>query len=202
MLVTRVLALAAVGLTLGAADSWIRPVQLRMSAQPPTQTTVPGSSGAATQPDQKPAAPTPPAGVTAAPDAGATTVESAPVDAALGIDITLSQSKSLWDQGVSFIDARLKDEFLESRVEGAMHLTTLMFSEPTPPKALEFLDPSKPVVIYCGGGDCEASHSVGIRLQQSGFQRVHVMKDGFPAWKSAGHPVETGPDPLEASSGG
>ncbi len=184
-IVTRMLALAGLGLLLGAADSWIRPVQLRLtppSAQPAPATHAATTTGPATAP--APGQPT-----------------RAAVDEGIEQEITVAQAKRLHDAGVMFIDARLDEDFAAGHIQGALHLTATMFSEAVPPKALQLLDPAAAVVIYCSGGDCEASHDVGIRLQQAGFQRLHIMVDGFPAWKGAGYAIETGTDPLTASGG-
>ncbi len=59
------------------------------------------------------------------------------------------------------------------------------------PVALNFLDPAKPVVIYCGGGACDASHNVTALLQQLGFNQCHIMTDGYPGWNAADHPTGT-----------
>ena len=178
--VVRMLALVGLGLLVVAADSWIRPVQLRLNPQSQTETpaSVPASGAPASAADASPST-----GAEGQPSAGA----------ALGLEITLAQAKSLYDKGVTFLDARLDEEYNAERVAGAQHLTTAMFGLSEPPAILNMLDPSAPVVIYCSGGDCDASHAVGIRLQQAGFEQVHIMVDGLPGWKKAGHPVETGP---------
>lgn len=176
-MVARMLALTGLGLLIGMADSWIRPVQMRLV--PPS----PGDPGVA--PALASGSVDPPRPSDVAPD-----VSFDP--AALGIEITLEQSRFLFEAGAPFIDARLDPEYAAERVQGALHLTTAMFSGATAPEALTMLDPSMHVVIYCSGGDCDASHSVGIRLQQAGFERIHIMTAGFAAWKAAGLPIETG----------
>lgn len=192
--VARMLALIGLGAMIGAADSWIRPVQLRLNPQGPAESQVPvaaptpahsgdGAGHAAASTDKEPAA---------------TNAATAKAAERLGLEITVEQAKALYDQGVTFLDARLDEEYNAERISGAQQLTTAMFGLSEPPAILNMLDPAAPVVIYCSGGDCDASHSVGIRLQQAGFERIHVMLDGLPGWKNAGHPVETGP----ANSGG
>lgn len=173
-MITRMLALIGLGVLLGALDSWIRPVQLHLNPQGPAAAPAPAvSSTTGTAPSVTP------------PDA--------PSGDALGLEITVPQAKALFDQGVSFIDARHDDEYNEQRVQNAFNLTSAMFDGGQPPQALSLLDPNLPVVIYCSGGDCDASHAVGIRLQQAGYTQIHIMKDGFPAWKAAGFPVDSGP---------
>jgi rhodanese-related sulfurtransferase len=196
MLISRALALIGLGLLIGAADSWIRPVQLRLNPQASTETKTPAIDGSKPIDAMTPTAPShtgTPAGATPEQQPAATGASSAASTEALGLEITLAQSKALFDEGVMFIDARIDSEYAVDRVSGAIHLTTAMFSGSEPPAALAILDPTRPVVIYCTGGDCDASHSVGIRLQQLGFEKIHIMVDGLPGWKNAGYPVDTGP---------
>jgi rhodanese-related sulfurtransferase len=187
--VARMLALVGLGAMIGAADSWIRPVQLRLNPQGPSESQVPVAAPAPATPGEGTAR------VTAAADKdpAATAAGTAAATEQLGLEITVDQAKALYDQGVTFLDARLDEEYNAERVSGAQQLTTAMFGLAEPPAILNMLDPAAPVVIYCSGGDCDASHSVGIRLQQAGFEKIHIMRDGLPGWKTSGHPVETGP---------
>lgn len=182
-MVTRMLALTGLGLLIGMADSWIRPVQMRLTPVSPAGLAPDRVAG--TEPQTPPGA-------------GMTGDGPSFDPASLGIEISLEESRLLYEMGTPFIDARLESEFAVERVQGAIHLTTAMFSGASSPEALTILDPSMHVVIYCSGGDCDASHSVGIRLQQAGFERIHIMTAGYAAWKAAGLPVESG----EAAVGG
>jgi rhodanese-related sulfurtransferase len=63
----------------------------------------------------------------------------------------------------------------------------------TDPTALERLDTAgRPIITYCGGGQCEVSLSLAHELLASGFPRVAVYVGGFPEWQDAGKPVATG----------
>lgn len=101
-------------------------------------------------------------------------------------------AKGLLDQGVIFLDARLRNEFDEKRIEGAYHLTTSTISGPEGRKVLDTLSREDPVVIYCGGGDCDASKNLAVMLQGIGFTRLHIIENGFPEWVALGYPVESG----------
>ena len=56
-------------------------------------------------------------------------------------------------------------------------------------------DMSRPIVIYCNGGDCEDSHMVGDKLAQAGHVAVYVYKDGWPDWTKNAWPTATGAAP-------
>lgn len=160
--------------------------------------------------DLKPAAPPPlvlPSGTQAPPaptGAGAegpapSTAAPASADAprTLGLEITAEDAWPLFQAGAAFIDARNRDEFLAGHVQGAYWLPSSLFYEGRP-DALNFLAPDQVLIIYCGGGACDASHNTARLLQQAGFARTHIMKDGYPAWQTAGRPVAAGPPEYES----
>lgn len=122
-------------------------------------------------------------------NAGALTAAAAPV---LERDISIAQAKALYDSGANFIDARLREEFLVGHVANSFLLPSDAFRQATPPEALQYLDSTNTLVIYCGGGACDASHNTAFELMQRGFTKIHIMTDGYPAWKDAGHPTEVG----------
>ncbi len=114
---------------------------------------------------------------------------SAPADGTLGFEITIAQGFSLFELGVPFLDARSAEDFEKGHVAGATHVT----AEEYPARAGEFTKffPG-PVVIYCGGGQCDASHNLAKLMQQAQFTVLHVMTEGYPGWEKAGHPIEKG----------
>ena len=52
-------------------------------------------------------------------------------------------------------------------------------------------DKAKPVVFYCAGPKCMASHAAAKRAVKAGYKDVAVMSDGIMGWKDSGKPVET-----------
>ncbi len=171
-LITRVFTLAGIGLVVGAVHSAIRPVTLTPAAPAP-----------------KPVAPAP----GTAPPAGAQ--PSAP--AALGLDISIEQAHSLFQKGVKFLDARHPEEYAAGHVENAFLLPAEAFLGGKTPDVLGILDHAETLVVYCGGGACDASKNLVILLQQAGFANCHIMTDGFPGWQKAGLPTATGKDPFD-----
>lgn len=177
----RALAIVALAGIAGLVHSTRVPIQLALKPVNPAPATpdpaLPGPS--APSQTQGPASAPPP------PSSDAANAQT------LGARITIAQARALFDDGsADFIDAREPFEFDPGHIPGAYNLTQAHFAAGSTPEALEFLDPARPVVIYCGGGDCHASENVAILLQQAGFTTIHIMTDGFPAWVSAGHEVE------------
>lgn len=183
-------AIAFVAISAGAVHSWLRPVALRPDTKEIQPTVIPAgpkspepkapgpaSPGVATSTEVTPKA-TPPADTSA----GVT----------LGFKITSEQAKMLFDMGVPFVDAREPNFFAEGHVERAMNITAdQVFGDPKNTAELVRWRPG-PIVVYCSGGDCDASEHVAQRLQDLQFTQIHIMSDGFPGWKEKGFPVVVG----------
>jgi len=116
---------------------------------------------------------------------------------ALGLEISTEEAFALWEQDLAmFVDTRRHREYEEGHIPGALWIPAELFSRGRTPEAVGFLDPSQPLVLYCGGGDCDASKNTALLLTNYGFTRLHIYTDGLPAWIQAGHDVEAGPDPI------
>lgn len=103
--------------------------------------------------------------------------------------------QSKLDAGTAIVDARPLEEYIEGHVPGALHLPFEKFLEGRP-QLLDVLDSTSQVIVYCGGGDCDASHKVEQQLANYGFKDIIVFEPGFPAWQSAGMAVEKGEPAL------
>lgn len=186
--IARLAILTLIGVGAGTVHSYIRPVVVRPKAPPPpVSITVPETPGGqASTPDTNPGASSAAAPITP------------PAPQGLGLEISVAQAFDLYQQGRPFLDSRNLADYTKSHVEGAFWLPAEAFSGGKVPAALNYLDPSLEVVIYCSGGHCDASHNLAILLQQAGFARCHIMTDGLPGWVSAGHAVAAGaPEGLE-----
>ena len=93
---------------------------------------------------------------------------------------------------VHFLDARTPEKFAEGRVAGALNVTPQSFFDGSLPEEIEYWPKDAPIVVYCDGGDCDASHQVQVRLAQAkGFENVFIIGDGYPKWVEAGLPTES-----------
>jgi len=179
----RVLAIVGLGVIIGAADSWIRPttVSLKLpvpAATPSTPSASPPSANASDAPLTAPALKTEP--------------PAASADAPLGLMIDSVAAKKLFDDGVVFLDARIDEEFNSGHVPQAFQLNSSLFNTAAAAETMKALDPAQPVVIYCGGGECDASKNLAILLQGAGYTKIHIIEQGFPEWVAKGFPVEKG----------
>jgi|GEM_PF-6821595 len=104
--------------------------------------------------------------------------------------VSVARAFELWDEGMPFLDARTDAERVVGTVEGAFHLETKDFIGIRADQVLAQVDPAFPVVIFCAGGECDASENVAQRLIGRGYAEVYIMHEGFGAWEAAGHPTE------------
>ncbi|MGH9441587.1 MAG: rhodanese-like domain-containing protein [Thermoanaerobaculia bacterium] len=108
------------------------------------------------------------------------------------VEITPEQAKRLFDRKALFLDARRTDVYRSGHIAGARSMSVWEAGLDAKLLALsqEGLDPAKPLVAYCSGGDCEDSHQLAERLWSIGFNNVLVYRDGYPDWEKRGWPVE------------
>lgn len=94
--------------------------------------------------------------------------------------------KRLQGGSVTVLDVRPPDEFAVGHVTGAVNVPLEMLEQ-----QLKVLDPAQEVVAYCRGTYCVLSFEAVAALRERGFT-VHRLEEGFPEWRAAGLPVETG----------
>jgi len=111
----------------------------------------------------------------------------------LGFYLNVPQAQALFEAGETvFADARPLDQYEEGHIAGAEHLDPDAFTTGEDPDFVYIYPMDQRIVIYCPGGDCDASDLVAIRLQDLGYTSVHVLKPGYPGWVEAGLPTEAG----------
>ena len=111
--------------------------------------------------------------------------------------LTLRQAHKLWEDGAYFIDARHEHEFEEGHIQYAAWLASSLFDTDSDRAfgIANSMPPESTVVIYCVGGECDASHNVARRLAQIGFTDLRIMGVGYTDWVAAGFPTEEGSAP-------
>jgi len=108
------------------------------------------------------------------------------VDGATTVNTT--KAKALFDKGVIFVDVRKDKDWNAGRVPDAVHIELKkVLNEKTLSKEVK---KDQEVVIYCNGEKCMRSSKASVMAVGWGFTKVYYYRDGFPAWKAAGHPVE------------
>ncbi|HEY6928666.1 MAG TPA: rhodanese-like domain-containing protein [Thermoanaerobaculia bacterium] len=114
------------------------------------------------------------------------------------VEISGDDVAALHQRGdVPFLDARRTSVYRDGHISGARPFSVWESDIDDKVKAFfdEGHDPSGVIVVYCSGGDCEDSHTLGQKLYMAGFDDVLVYKDGFPDWEKRGLPVTKGDKP-------
>lgn len=107
--------------------------------------------------------------------------------------IPLEKAQALWSGGAAFfLDARKPADFEAGHVANALNLPAEEFEQHFP-RLAPMLAPDSALIVYCDGADCELSHRLADQLRQQGYTEVHVLFNGWTAWREAGFPVAEGP---------
>ncbi len=108
-------------------------------------------------------------------------------------EIELADAIEEWENGTTFLDARRTKQYQEGHIPRARPMSVWEgdFDE----KFSLFLNEAEleaPYVVYCMSKNCEDSHMLAERMKGAGFTTIMVFRGGFPDWKAAGRPVESG----------
>ena len=104
------------------------------------------------------------------------------------ITTSLQQAKTLFDEGVVFVDVRNVRLYTKKHIPGAHHLDLKNGFEEDALAAIVKRD--QPFVIYCSGVKCSRSYKASARAVSWGFSKVHYFRGGIVAWKNAGYPLK------------
>lgn len=113
--------------------------------------------------------------------------------------VDADKAKSLMDSGVMLVDTRVAGEYAEAHIKGAV---SIPYKEKSA-KSADFdankdhfklsklpADKSVPFITQCNGPDCWKSYKAAVVAVKAGHQTVYWFRDGIPAWKAKGYPVE------------
>ena len=115
-----------------------------------------------------------------------------------GLPATPMTGEAAWAAqraGVLFVDARPYADYAQGHIPGALHVP--LRERDYEDRWWDFLanprvKPEQPMVVYCSGCCSTDSLFLALRLQETGFTRVQVYKDGFPGWLRADRPQVRG----------
>lgn len=124
------------------------------------------------------------------PFAGLAAKEEAPMTVEGTTTINAQQAKSLFDEGVLFVDPRRDSDWAAGRIPDAEHLElNTNFNEAALLDTAEG-DKTAKIVFYCNGPKCSRSAKCATQAVNWGFTNIFYFRDGLPKWKAAGYPVE------------
>ena len=109
--------------------------------------------------------------------------------------INTAEALAFFETGEAiFVDARLRREFVAGHIEGAYFLPASEFNARAGEVFLNQVGPAQLVIIYCGGGECDASQNTANRIAAAGWTNYRIYHDGYDAWTTAGGLTNDGPD--------
>lgn len=101
-------------------------------------------------------------------------------------EVNLSQIQERWQGDVIWVDARPNEVFEKGHIPAAHQLNEQQFPE----QSLALMDvlqtTDKPVIIYCDGEKCDASHRIREKLMGIvALEHCYVLKGGYPVWQAS-----------------
>lgn len=102
--------------------------------------------------------------------------------------VNAAEAKALFDNEALFVDTRKDKDWEAGRIPGAEHLNVKKVL--TQESLAEVAGKDEVIVMYCNGHKCIRSSQAAKMAVDWGFSKVYYFRDGFPAWKAAGYPVE------------
>src|SRR5262245_66075731 len=104
-------------------------------------------------------------------------------------ETTVDEIKARLDRGEKFelVDVREESEYAKDHLPGARHLGKGVIERDV---ETAIPDPSKEIVLYCGGGFRSALAADA--LQKMGYTNVISMDGGIRVWREKGYPLTSG----------
>lgn len=96
---------------------------------------------------------------------------------------------ALIETGVIVLDARNREEYAKGRLPGALSLPYTQ-RDTAFGDFSDWLTPDLPLLIYCAGGTCDEALRLAIFFRNLGYEKVHILSEGFSGWRRQGLPVE------------
>lgn len=115
--------------------------------------------------------------------------------------IEAKQASDMIAKGVTVIDARAEPEYVEGHIKGSL----LVPYHEVSAKEVGFdavedkfdlarlpQDKNAAMLLYCDGTPCWKSYKAAVVAVRAGYKNIYWFRGGFPEWKAAGYPVESG----------
>ena len=103
--------------------------------------------------------------------------------------LAMSEAVQLWNGGAAiFLDAREAADYKAGHIGNAFNLPALSFAE-NYGEIAPLLSPNSELVLYCDGEECDLSHRLAASLHAQGHTNLHLLFNGWTAWRAAGLPT-------------
>jgi rhodanese-related sulfurtransferase len=102
-------------------------------------------------------------------------------------EIDLEIAEKLFEKKTLFVDARLKEYYLEGHIPNSLcndNLDSLVTNID------QHISVDDAFVVYCSDDDCGSSEELAFSLQEQGFSNIYLFKGGWKQWKNNNLPFE------------
>lgn len=106
--------------------------------------------------------------------------------------ISLDEASRLWHLGAAlFLDGREPEDYAAGHIRNALNLPAQSFAQHFG-DIVPMLTLASPMVLYCDGSECDLSRLLAEGLRQQGYTNLHILSNGWTAWRQAGLPMTCG----------
>lgn len=107
--------------------------------------------------------------------------------------ISLENAEALYfDRRAVFLDARSKEQYRKGHIEGAINLPWEDFDRNVA-RVMADIPQDAIIVVYCDGEGCSLSRELATALLAQGYDRMHVLVDGWKLWQQYNLPTSVSP---------
>lgn len=113
-----------------------------------------------------------------------------------GIPVTfLAGARTRVDDAATMVfDARVPEQYEAGHLPRALSLPVADVAHRIGTYVSQ-LTPETPILVYCGGADCDDALELALRLREYGFTDLTLYPGGFAEWTTYGGAIRTGDKP-------
>jgi 3-mercaptopyruvate sulfurtransferase SseA len=101
-------------------------------------------------------------------------------------EVSVAEVAERWQNNVLWVDARSEEAYAKGHIDAAILINEQHRDAQVLANIEAIQDMTKPMVIYCDGHACQASHKVrSYFIEHMGHPNIWVLKGGWPAWEKA-----------------
>ncbi len=102
-------------------------------------------------------------------------------------EISLEEAHKLFEEkSALFVDARQPFFYERAHITNAI---SIHFRKADTLHVVKTLDKNFPLVLYCGGPECDQAERLARTLMIKGFRTLYVFTGGMDAWRAAKYPI-------------
>jgi len=90
--------------------------------------------------------------------------------------------KNLNNPGFLIIDARNAEEFKAGNIPNSINIFAFEPDQNVYFSSITKLPADKIIIVYCDGGNCDASHKLATDIMSFGFKKVFLYSGGWDEW--------------------